>query len=49
MKKSNLKTEIEWQTKHWTIVPGLLILVRLLIKDDSVREASTQDGSNQQS
>ena len=40
--KSNLKTEIEWQTKHWTIVAELLILVSLLIKDDGVREASTQ-------
>jgi len=40
--KSNLKTEIEWQTKHWTIVAHLLILVGLLIKDDGVRDASTQ-------
>ena len=40
--KSNLKTEIEWQTKHWKIVADLLILVSLLIKDDRVREASTQ-------
>jgi len=40
--KSNLKTKIEWRTKHWTIVADLLILVGLLlIKDDSVREAST--------
>jgi len=38
--KSNLKTEIEWQTKHWTIAADLLILVSLLIKDDRVWEAS---------
>jgi len=39
--KSNLKTEIEWPSNHWTIVADLLILVSLLIKDDSIREAST--------
>ena len=39
--KSNLKTEIEWLTTHLTIVADLLVLVGLLIKDDSVREAST--------
>jgi len=27
--KSNLKTKIEWRTKHWTIVADLLILVGL--------------------
>jgi len=28
--KSNLKTEIEWRSKHWTIVAVLLVLVGLL-------------------
>jgi len=46
--KSNLKSEIEWQTKHWTIVADLLILVSLLIKDDRVRKPRPRGGSSQQ-
>ena len=35
--KSAVKTETEWQTKHWTIVSDLLPRIR----NDSVRETST--------
>jgi len=31
--KSNLQTEIEWQTKHWTIVSRLLPLTLVLTKE----------------
>jgi len=30
--KSTVKTEIEWQTKHWTIFFDLLPLTLVLIK-----------------
>ena len=41
--KSNLKTAIEWQTKHWTKVSDLLPVTFALIyvyRNDSVREVS---------
>ena len=41
MKQVKSKNRIEWPSNHRTIVVDLLILVGLLIQDDSVREAST--------
>jgi len=35
IKQGNIKTEIEWQAEHWTIVSDLLQLTLVLIKEQS--------------
>jgi len=39
IKQGNAKTEIDWQAEHWTIVPNLLQLTLVLIKELSCQRS----------
>jgi len=39
IKQGNVKTEIEWQAEHWTIVSDLLQLTLVLTKERSCQRS----------